>query len=297
MVNGIPPETTTYTQTDLHDGTDCCYRVRAHNIFGFSGYSNEALVTTPVDDRVKAEFQENVEGYAGTVDVEIREANPDTSYNTEVSVSVDNNTGNGDRQHVLIRFNDIFGELEWQIPEDATISQAILRVRTMNSTGNNISIHRMLTDWAPDTAWNMMDGGINADDKEASSTADHVLHVPQAGNYHTFDVTASLIAWQADASSNFGWGMLNDGSNGWDFYTSEWSVEEQRPLLTVFYTVAGDLDGDGDVDRDDISIIKAHRGESASACSECDIDEDGIITILDARKLVRMCTCPRYLCE
>ena len=86
-----------------------------------------------------------------------------------------------------------------------------------------------------------------------------------------------------------------------------------KPLLVVAYEVsgstsiyeinaddllpAGDLDGDGDVDRDDISIIKAHRGQPASTCPKCDIDEDGIITVLDARKLVRMCTCPRCLCD
>lgn len=86
-----------------------------------------------------------------------------------------------------------------------------------------------------------------------------------------------------------------------------------KPLLVVGYEVsgstgiyeinaddllfAGDLDGDGDVDRDDVNIIKAHLGEPASVCPECDIDGDGVITILDARKLVKMCTCPRCLCE
>ena len=86
-----------------------------------------------------------------------------------------------------------------------------------------------------------------------------------------------------------------------------------KPLLIVGYEVsgstsiyeinaddllfAGDLDGDGDVDRDDVNIIKAHLGEPASVCPECDIDGDGVITILDARKLVKMCTCPRCFCE
>jgi Choice-of-anchor I domain len=86
-----------------------------------------------------------------------------------------------------------------------------------------------------------------------------------------------------------------------------------KPLLVVGYEVsgstgiyeinaddllfAGDLGGDGDVDRDDVNIIKAHLGEPASVCPECDIDGDGVITILDARKLVKMCTCPRCLCE
>ncbi len=86
-----------------------------------------------------------------------------------------------------------------------------------------------------------------------------------------------------------------------------------KPLLVVAYEVSGstsiyeinaddllpsgDLDGDGDVDRDDISIIRVHRGQQASVCPECDIDGDGVITVRDARKLVKMCTRPRCRCD
>ena len=61
--------------------------------------------------------------------------------------------------------------------------------------------------------------------------------------------------------------------------------------------IPGDLAGDGDVDRDDVNIIKALRNQPASVCPECDIDGDGTITVLDARKLMLMCTCPRCICE
>ncbi len=56
----------------------------------------------------------------------------------------------------------------------------------------------------------------------------------------------------------------------------------------------GDLDGDGDVDRCDLNIILAHRGEPASGPDDpMDLDGDGWITILDARILVTLCTVPR----
>jgi hypothetical protein len=67
--------------------------------------------------------------------------------------------------------------------------------------------------------------------------------------------------------------------------------------LNVTPVILGDLDGDGDVDRNDINIIIAHRNQPASACPECDIDGDGTITVLDARKLILMCTRPRCAVE
>lgn len=54
----------------------------------------------------------------------------------------------------------------------------------------------------------------------------------------------------------------------------------------------GDLNRDGIIDRKDVNIINRYRNQPASANPDCDIDGDGTITILDARKLVNMCTYP-----
>jgi len=61
--------------------------------------------------------------------------------------------------------------------------------------------------------------------------------------------------------------------------------------------ITGDLDNDGDVDQNDLNILLTYRNQPASACPECDIDGNGIITVLDARKLVLMCTRPRCATE
>ena len=56
----------------------------------------------------------------------------------------------------------------------------------------------------------------------------------------------------------------------------------------------GDLDFDGDVDRDDLHIILAARNTPAMGANDLrDLDHDGIITVLDARQLVLLCTRPR----
>jgi hypothetical protein len=60
----------------------------------------------------------------------------------------------------------------------------------------------------------------------------------------------------------------------------------------------GDIDLDGDVDRDDLNIILAARNTPADGPDDPrDLDGDGMITALDARKLVTMCTRPRCATE
>jgi hypothetical protein len=52
----------------------------------------------------------------------------------------------------------------------------------------------------------------------------------------------------------------------------------------------GDVNCDGVVNRADVNMITANRNKPASACTSCDIDGDGMITVLDARKAVLLCT-------
>ena len=54
--------------------------------------------------------------------------------------------------------------------------------------------------------------------------------------------------------------------------------------------IPGDIDGDGEINSDDVKIIKAYLNQPVTVCPECDIDGDGFITILDARKLIKMCS-------
>ena len=53
-----------------------------------------------------------------------------------------------------------------------------------------------------------------------------------------------------------------------------------------------------DVDLDDLNLILSARNTPASGPDDPkDLDGDGIITVLDARKLVLLCTRPRCVTE
>lgn len=54
----------------------------------------------------------------------------------------------------------------------------------------------------------------------------------------------------------------------------------------------GDVDGDGDVDRDDILSILERLGDRTEPGSSADLDGDGMITFIDARRLMLRCDRP-----
>ena len=97
-----------------------------------------------------------------------------------------------------------------------------------------------------------------------------------------------------DEDGNFdGWAW---GENiGWIHFTNPAIPYKVKTAWTP--TMPGDLDDDKDVDRDDLTYLLGFRNQPASACPDCDLDEDGTITALDARKLVLLCTRARCATE
>jgi len=57
----------------------------------------------------------------------------------------------------------------------------------------------------------------------------------------------------------------------------------------------GDFDSDGDVDLDDLTLMRAYFGQPASGPDDpADLNNDGVINVLDYRLVARLCT--RYRC-
>lgn len=71
-------------------------------------------------------------------------------------------------------------------------------------------------------------------------------------------------------------------------------------FLPAIIVIPGDFDGDGDTDRDDLNILLLDRNktvEESSCGTACDLDNDGVITVLDARKLFLLCSRTRCATE
>jgi hypothetical protein len=79
--------------------------------------------------------------------------------------------------------------------------------------------------------------------------------------------------------------------------TVTWTaVDSMGNQGTCNQLVTVDLDGDGDIDQNDVNILLLDRNKSVSTSrcgAACDLDVDSMITALDARKLVLLCTRPR----
>ena len=291
MDANISASATQIALSQLQDGTDYDFRMRARNLFGYSDYTPVITVSLEKDPTYKVELQQGLDGYDGTVDLELRSWDPDAVVADNDSISVDMSDGGG-VNHGLMRFKDLVSS----IPEGVTVISAELQVRTTSSSDGTQSFYRMLTDWPEACSWNDLGGdGVTPDDIEATAIAEGSASSPNSGDYEYIDVTASVDAW-LNGEPNYGWGIINSSTDGWDFNTSEYSDQSRRPKLTIYYIAKGDINADGTVDRDDLNEVKSYLRQPASACPECDLDGDGTITVRDARKLTQLCTCNRCVC-
>ena len=94
--------------------------------------------------------------------------------------------------------------------------------------------------------------------------------------------------------------ILPDGPYDIIVLNPDGTVYKKRHSLTITALAPdpGDLDNDGDIDKDDLNIILAARNTSArSEDDPRDLDGDGKITGLDIRKLTLLCTRPRCATE
>jgi hypothetical protein len=185
----------------------------------------------------KITFQEGVNGYVGTIDVEIWEVSPHTCLEGNPNASSDSDNDGGESQ-ILMRFENILGTSAGQIPPNATIHSAKLIVSAFDP-GHTVHLHRMLVPWKKTVTWNAMIAGVTADGLEASRQKDSFTFgkIAASSSEIIFEVTDTVQAW-AKGETNYGWVFINTGPNGWDFYTCEYEIVAERPRLIVQYSIS-----------------------------------------------------------
>ncbi len=186
-------------------------------------------ITSPDTDIVV--IQEGLNNYSSTKDTYIRRQKSDHNYGRQRLLLVDDADPwwSGRDNQTLLRFDQIIGTQFGQIPSGSFIENATLQVRVINK-GKGGSFHRMLQFWDENVTWDSMRRGVSANDLEAKALADAQVSDVNKGIL-TIDVTKSIQAW-ADGEVNYGWAVLPNGGNGWDFYSSEGFMP---PKLVIIY--------------------------------------------------------------
>jgi hypothetical protein len=194
-----------------------------------------ASLMAAAPERKTASFQDGVNGYAGTIDLEIWAVSPNTCLNGNPNASADADNDGGESQ-VLMRFEDVISAKDGHVPPKSTIHSATLIVSAFDE-GTTVHLHRMLVPWKPTATWNSLIAGVTANGLEASKQKDGFTFgkISASTSAISFDVTDTVQAW-ANGASNYGWVFINTGGNGWDFYTAEFEDMKQRPKLIIEFT-------------------------------------------------------------
>jgi hypothetical protein len=177
-------------------------------------------------------FQQGVDGYSGTVDTYIRQADPSAPHDG-LLFEWDGSDPGTNENFGLIRFDDIFGTDAGQIPPGAVIQSATLAYYVYG-TGSSANVNEVLIDWSENVTYNGFGGDAGVQTDEYGTFAGSASGTPDGA--HSIDVTDSLVAWTGDQTSNHGWIFRPTGNDGVEVRSSEHGTVGQRPLLTVEYT-------------------------------------------------------------
>lgn len=199
-----------------------------------------ALAATLPVGAASLSFQQGLNGYSGTQDTTLMSSDAGTVHGADDAASIDASDG-GSPNHVLLRFDGLFGNAPGQIRSTDTIVSATVTFH-IDSQGSGVQFHDMLMPWDQATAtWDSVGNGIQTNGIEAAvapllSLGANNGDANISGESFVADVTGSLRAMQSGSVPGYGWALMPfmpNGTNGLDFFTSEAFVANLRPLLVV----------------------------------------------------------------
>jgi len=125
----------------------------------------------------------------------------------------------------------------WQLPAEATLTSATLKVYVVDSSYQTVYAHRLTRDWAEATVtWDNFlvdDGGAYDPAVLASFTANF------GAGYASMDVTAQVLAWMNGEDPNFGFLLRQPLLDSPRTEMLSRERETNRPVLELVYTLNG----------------------------------------------------------
>ncbi|MCO6436385.1 MAG: FG-GAP repeat protein [Phycisphaerae bacterium] len=200
--------------------------------------------------------------YRGTLDTTISSAAPNTAFGQSSELSWQDVTG-GERQWTLLKFTDVLAELPDSASNiDTNSIQASLQVRVFRQgpTGN---VHQLVTDFSETTTYADFSnaGGDPVGGEQGDPTADYIQGTAGSGGLGSIDATQPDIV-EVDVSDLVQLlidGLLDQYDNELRFIivpaadestlassvrSGEFSITDDRPLLTINYNRRTGLGGD-----------------------------------------------------
>lgn len=200
------------------------------------GFVDWDLLTDSCSDTVT--YYDGNEGYSGTMDAYIDNANPTTNYGSSSSLLLDTSP---DIQKSLLKFDEVFGYGKNKIPYGSTISSATMYLEVYD-IGNAFSIYEILEDWEENevtyngrlsgTSWSSI--GISGSPSRSTSSLGTITATSIGTKSLT--VTDVVNSWNNRSKENYGFVMEPGGSSGVMLRSSEYATSTDRPALEVSFS-------------------------------------------------------------
>ncbi|MFH1802006.1 MAG: DNRLRE domain-containing protein [archaeon] len=209
---------------------DAGARVEWDNIWWSSaGHACSAVVS----------FQEgDSNGYSGTEDTYVDSGVSSSNFGSADAIVVD---GSPDNENGLVMFSRILGTGFNQIPRNSTISAANVTFEVYDP-GNLVAVYEILENWTESQAThdNRLTGiawsSDGCEDAPSRSTTYEDTFTAGVVGAYTADITNAARRWVNGTSNNYGIVLDLTTSNGINIRSSEYSTQDERPILTVGYS-------------------------------------------------------------
>ncbi len=219
------------------------YKVYLTNMVGSTDVFDLRVVGNPVEfdyivDPVQTlSFRENGAAVNTTDDSFLSSGSPGSNYGTTAGLSVDGSP----LDRTVIKFPNIFGDGDGQIPLGSTITSATLTLYNDNDVGNNPVIYILRENWTEsEVTWNSRETGVSWTDAGAYgfTSCDTAISASTtlgtANSYDAIDVTDFVQDW-SDGAGNYGFLIHPGGTSGITISSSEDSTAARRPKLSVTF--------------------------------------------------------------